>query len=185
LTTTIEYSAFLDLDYPEAQVDQFGYARLRDKARDQGLTLVGDVTRVHDALVTGIPATQPNGEIGISYVEIGSDLAGAAIPDAKLVRWSITAEPTVTGEAVQIEGAVIEPAKLARGAVPEAVTVQGGLVEFKHGLGGEPVTRAYGDDGEIGYSYGVAIDDNRVEILLPPGALRLESVRDEDEETAK
>lgn len=187
MTTSIEYAQYLAPDYPEKDVDAFGYARLRDQARDKGLTLVGDVTRVYDALVTGVAATQPDGSEGITYVELGSDLAGSATaPDARLVRWSIQAEPTITGEVVRIDGNVIADAKLARGDVPEAVTEQGGLVEFKHGLGGEAVIRAYGADGEIGYAYGVAIDDNRQEMLLPPGAVRLEAVRDdEDQEDAK
>lgn len=183
MTTRIEYSAFVSVDYPEEQIDQLGYAQLRNKARDLGLVLVGEVVRVSDELVIGVAATQEDGTEGITYVEIGHPLAnGRTNPDARRIRWEIDAEPAPTAKSVLVVAQVHGDQRLARADVPSEVTESGGLVEFRHDLGGDCVVRAYRGDEESGYSYATPIDDNRTEILLPPGVTRLEAIRDDPPE---
>lgn len=186
MTTTIEYAAFLPHDYPAEQVDQFGYARLRDIARNQGLQLVGevkDVNRVYDAPAVGVPTEQPDGTTSIAYVDATDSAASGRTPDARLVRWEIEAEPVITTDPVKVQAAVLGEGALARAELPQPVTADGGLVELVHGLGGEVTVTAFSVNGDpVGYSYGVPIDDNTQELLLPPGAARLEVTRDPDED---
>jgi hypothetical protein len=176
------YAAFLKDDYPVDQIDAFGYARLRERARDQKLQLVGEVTRVYDVPAVGIPAAQPDGTTAITYVEATSDAAGGRAPDARLVRWEIEVEPVTTTDPFRLEAVVLGEGTLAKATLPSQVTENGGLVEFPHQLGGEVTVRAFGPDGEVGYTYGVPIDDDTHELMLPPGAQRLEAVRDSDDE---
>lgn len=183
MTTSIEYTAYLAPDFlPEDQIDPFGYARLREKAREQGLVLDGEVTRVEDTPVTGVPTSNPDGTVGIAYVEIGSPQAGGETePEARRIRWSINATPTIAVTAIKVDGEIGEDGRSAVD-LPAAITEFGGLVEFKHGFTSEPEIHAYDADGtEVGYSYALALDDTRSEIMLPPGAAGLRAIPAEDD----
>jgi hypothetical protein len=183
VTTTIEYEAYIHNDFPEDQVDQQGYARLRDLARNRGLQLVGDVTRVSDVPVVGMTVEQADGTTSITFVELDDPAAAGRVSDARRVRWEIQAEPVIATDPIKVKAVVLGPGALARAELPEGVTDQGSLVELAHGLGGEVTVLAFNHNGErVGYTYGVAIDDNTHELLLPPGAARLEVSRDPDED---
>lgn len=182
MTSTLTAEQFFTPDYPEVQIDQFGTARLRDRARSMGMVLTGDVTRTHDALMVATPSTAPGGEATISYTEAEP---GDADPAGRLVRWEVDIAPAATGEATVLTGQVFGDDRLSRAMAPAEVTVAGGLVGFRHQLAGPVTVRAYDEtNAEVSYAWCSEIDDNEVEILLPSGVRRLEAVRDDPDGSA-
>lgn len=182
MTTSIDYTAFIatDSDWSEEKIDQFGYARLREKAMNAGLTVIGDASRVEDTPAIAVKGVNPDGTEAVSYRPAGSGEGKA--PDVRIIRWAIGATPVIATNPVELKVDVLGPGALSRAQVPQDITENGGLVEMPHQLGGEVTITAYNANGEpVGYSYGVDLDDNRQEIMLPPGVARLDAVRDEEE----
>lgn len=184
MTTSIDYTAFIatDSDWSEEKIDQFGYARLREKAMNAGLTVIGDASRVEDTPAVAVTGTGPDGTESVSYRPAGSPAAGGKAPDVRIIRWAIGATPVIATNPVELKATVLGEGALARAQVTPEITADGGLVELIHGLGDEVTVTAYNANGEpVGYAYGVDLDSNRQEILLPPGVARLEAIRDEEE----
>lgn len=180
--STFAYAQIIAADTEEQRVDQIGLAILRDQARNQGLVVVGDVTRISDKLVYAVPAIGPNGEDTTMFV--GADHAtDTTDPAGRSVKWEAqvrSADASPLGEVPTFTATKVSQA-VARLTLPEEIAREGGLIEIVHGLGGQVTVTARAVDGTaVNYRLASVITSDNLEIDLIAGlATSIEIILDD------
>lgn len=177
-------SQHLPPDVAEEQVDEIGKAVLTEQARSRRLKVTGEVQRIKDEFVVGVPLPDNAGQPALTWVPLGSPLAkGRTDADARSVTWTAEVVPITADPAVSVIGEVTDGVSSAH--LPHAVTAAGGMVAFRHNLHGDVTVHTYDVAGEriIGYELAVQVSPDEQQVMLLPGAVRIEAVLDvEDSE---
>lgn len=170
----------------EVEIDKIGKAVLIEQARAKGLSITSDAERIYDEFVVGVMATSVDGGTTLTHVPMSSPLAeGRTEPDARMVSWQADAKPFEQEPADAIVAEIHGEGKFSRAHLPTEVTESGGMIRLRHGLNSPDVEiSAYDAVGnKIAYEFAAEIDANEQQILLLPGAVKIETVLDTDEET--
>lgn len=171
-------------DVAEIEIDKIGKAVLIEQARAQHLTITGEVERIYDEFVVGVMATSVEGGTALVHVPMSSPLAeGRTEPDARMVSWQADSAPVEHEPVEPIVAEVHGEGKFASATLPAEVTESGGMIRLRHGLNSSDVSIAAYDarGNKIAYEFAVEIDADEQQILLIPGAVKIQIVLDTEE----